>query len=156
VAEPWATVSIGPALSLIQRVQTKAAHLRPVFDGPIANAIHGLFEKQFATEGAYGGEKWAPLAARTKRWRAQNHRTGMPVLQFTRELWGSLVKRSSPLGYRVATDESLLMGSSVRYADEHQLGTARMPARKIVPDVIPEADQQEWAQLVVQHLEGAA
>jgi phage gpG-like protein len=149
------TVSIGPTLTLLERMRGKAAHLRPVLDGPIANAVHTFFEKRFATEGEYGGEKWAPLAARTLHWRAQNNRTGMPVLQFTRELWSSLVKRSSPLGYRIATDDSLLIGSSVRHAEKHQTGTDRMPAREIVPDVIPEPETQEWAQLVVQHLEAA-
>jgi len=156
VAEPWATVSIGPALSLLERMGRRAANLRPVLDGPIANAIHGFFEKRFATEGAYGGEKWAPLAAKTLYWRAQHNRSGMPLLQFMRDLWSSLVKRSSPLGYRVATDASLLLGSSVQHADEHQTGTARMPARKIVPDEIPDADRQSWAEMIVTHLEATA
>jgi phage gpG-like protein len=154
--EPWVTVSLGPALTLLQRMQAKTANLEPVFNGPIANAVHEFFDRQFATEGAAGGEKWAPLAAKTLRWRAQNHRTGMPILQFSRELWGSLVKRSSPLGYRIADKDSLLMGTSVQHAEKHQRGTARMPARPIVPDVVPEADTQNWAVLIRDYLEAAA
>jgi phage gpG-like protein len=155
VAEPWVTVSLGPTLTLLQRIRSKAANLEPVLNGPIANAVHGFFEKRFATEGEYGGQKWAPLAEQTLRWRAQNHRTGMPVLQFSRELWSSLVKRSSPLGYRIADKDSLLLGTSVQYAEKHQLGTAHMPAREIVPDVIPEADSQTWARMIVDYVEAA-
>lgn len=155
MAEPWATVSIGPTLTLLERMGARASHLRPVLDGPIANAIHGLFEKRFVTEGRYGGEKWAPLAQRTLGWRAQHHRSRMPILQFTRELWSSLVKRSSPLGYRIADDDSLVVGSSVDRAQWHQLGTDRMPARPIVPDEVPTADTEEWARLIVEHVEAA-
>lgn len=156
MAEPWATISIGPALSLLEKMSKKAANLRPVLDGPVANSIHAFFEKRFATEGAYGGQKWAPLAEKTLQWRALNNRSAMPILQFTRELWSSLVKRSSPLGYRIADDDSLLLGSSVQAAEKHQLGTDRVPARPIVPDVIPELEQKTWADLVVRHIEGAA
>ncbi|HMG19597.1 MAG TPA: phage virion morphogenesis protein [Gemmatimonadales bacterium] len=156
MAEPWVTVSLGPTLSLLQRIREKAANLEPVLNGPIANAVHSFFEKRFATEGEYGGQKWAPLAEQTLRWRAQNHRTGMPVLQFSRELWSSLVKRSSPLGYRIADKDSLLMGTSVQRAEKHQLGTEHMPACEIVPDVMPEADTQAWARLIVDYVEEAA
>lgn len=155
--EPWATVSIGPTLSLLEKMKARAAHLRPVLDGPIANSVHRFFEKQFETEGAYGGDKWVPLAEKTMVWREQHHRTGMPILQFTRELWSSLVKRSSPLGYRIADDDSLLMGTSVQHAVKHQLGTddGRVPQRKIVPDVMPALEQQEWARLVREYVEAA-
>jgi len=153
--QPWATVSIGPALSLLDRLSKRAAHLKPVLDGPIANAIHGFFEKRFATEGAYGGEKWAPLSGRTMAWRAEHNRSAMPILQFTRELWGSLVKRSSPLGYRIADDDSLVRGTSVRHAEKHQLGTGRVPQRQIVPDEMPAAETQSWARLIVDHMEAA-
>lgn len=155
MAEPWVTISLGPTLSLLQRIREKAANLEPVLNGPIANAVHSFFEKQFATEGAYGGQKWAPLAAKTLKWREQNHRTGMPVLQFSRDLWSSLVKRSSPLGYRIADKDSLLMGTSVKYAPNLQTGDDHMPAREIVPDVMPEADTKAWARLIVDYVEAA-
>jgi phage gpG-like protein len=153
--QPWATVSIGPTLSLLERLSKKAAHLRPVLDGPVANSIHGFFEKQFATEGGYGGAKWAPLAEQTMLWRVQHNRAAMPILQFSRELWSSLVKRSSPLGYRVADDDSLLMGTSVQYAVNHQTGDDHVPARELVPEQMPEADQQSWAQSILAYVEAA-
>lgn len=155
MAEPWVTVRIGETLSLLQRLQGRAKHLKPVLDGPIANSIHAFFEKRFATEGSYGGEKWAPLSPRTQVWRSVFNRSAMPILQFSRELWGSLIKRSSPLGYRIADDDSLLLGTSVGHAEKHQLGTASMPARKIVPDEMPAEEQQTWSRLIVDYLEAA-
>jgi phage gpG-like protein len=153
--EPWVTISLGPTLTLLQKLRERAAHLRPVLNGPIATAIHGFFERQFATEGAAGGTKWAPLAEKTQRWRAQNNRTGMPILQFSRELWSSLVKRSSPLGYRIVDDDSLLMGTSVQHAEKHQTGTDRMPARPIVPDRMPEVETLGWARMISEYVEAA-
>jgi hypothetical protein len=79
----------------------------------------------------------------------------MPILQFTRSLWSSLVKRSSPLGYRIADDASLLIGSSDLAAVKHQVGTDKMPARPIVPELIPGPEQSEWARLVLSYVEAA-
>lgn len=153
--QPWVTVNLGPAISELALMRQRAAHLRPVLDGPVANAVHEFFAKRFASGGAYGGDAWAPLSPATLRWRAAWHREAMPILRFTNDLWSSLTKRSSPLGYRIATDNSLTIGTSVAHAAFHQTGTATMPQREIVPDEVPAADTEQWTQLVVDYLEAA-
>src|SRR6266566_3600038 len=43
----------------------RAAHLRPVLLGAVANNVREMFRRIFETHGASIGEKWTPLAPST-------------------------------------------------------------------------------------------
>lgn len=152
---PRIVINISASERLLARVRARAADLRPVFEGPITNRVHAMFGKIFDSEGAYIGNKWKPLSLYTLREKAKIGRAHMGILRRYNALWSSLVKRSSPLGHRVVTPASLLIGTNVPYAVYHQLGTPRLPQRKIIPSAaeIPQADIDEWESLVVAHLE---
>ena len=152
---PTLTVKIAPTQALLLRIRRRAADLTPVFDGPIANRVYAMFGKIFATAGAYAGQAWAPLMPSTLASKARIHREHMGILRRYNTLWASLTKRGAPQGYRLATRNSLTIGTSVAYAAAHQEGGGRLPRRAIVPDDVPAGDVAEWEQLMVQHLEDA-
>jgi phage gpG-like protein len=100
----------------------------------IATMLNFAAERQFATEGTYGGERWAPLAASTI---ATKQRKGMPdkILVATGKLQHSLTGHGDGHIERI-TPLMLEWGSSVPYGVFHMKGTSRMPARP--PVKLPE------------------
>lgn len=152
-----AWIRLAPTEILLRKTQKNAADLTPVLDGPIANRVHAMFGKIFASEGAYIGSRWAPLKPRTLAAKARVNRAGMGTLRRYNILWASLVKRSNPSGYRIVTPQSLLMGTGVAYAAPHHVGAGSLPERKLVPDEddIPRQDLEAWESLIARHLETA-
>lgn len=137
------------AMAAITQAQLAAANLQPVLEGPITNDVHKFFAKRFASRGSYGGDQWQPLSARTLANKRLIGRSQMGILRRFNTLWASLTKRSHPLGYRLATAHQLVVGTSVPYAEPHQLGL-KVPKREIVVDA-PEAERERWATLIAKH-----
>lgn len=94
--------------------------------GRIAKLLDFAVQRQFETEGAYGGQPWAPLAPSTLRQKP----AGLQILVRTGKLRGSFRTR------RVLPD-MLEWGSDVAYGVYHMRGTSRMPARP--PVKLPES-----------------
>lgn len=150
-------VNVEPAKRLLKKYQKAAADPRSVLEGPIANRVHRMFERIFATAGTYIGSPWPKLAPSTIQQKAALGRANMGILRRFNTLWASLVKRSHPLGYRIVTPEGMLIGTSVPYAAAHQEGTDRVPRRMIVPTPgkIPAQELNAWTLLMENHLETA-
>ena len=94
----------------------------------LAESAIDLVKEGFAREEDPYGSPWAPL----------QHREGK-ILQDTGRLKNSFTPGSSgPDGFR--------FGSNVQYAEFHQQGTGRLPARKMVPDgsELPDAWLREF------------
>jgi hypothetical protein len=99
---------------------------------PLVGAWMGTL---FETEGASIGRKWAPLSPTYAREKARSH-PGRSIL--IRE--GGLRDAASRMS-RVATPRTLTMSIDDPVAAFHQTGTDKMPARPLIPDVLP----PEWA-----------
>lgn len=119
-----------------------AQDARPAFS-KIAVLLGAAWNEQFATEGAFGGERWAPLAESTLR----SKPGGLPILVRTGRLKGSAhTKRLLP--------QMLEWGSDVEYGRFHMTGTSRMPARPPIklPERIKRAATREIQRNLVQEL----
>lgn len=135
---PPAGVAVSPAVvhgevdpgDVGRRLQGFAAQLldlRP-FWPTAARLGREWLKEQFATEGAFGGDPWAPLAASTVAQRGSAH----PILDDTGALKGAAsrpVRHATPL-----TLELEVVDPKIHF---HQHGTRKMPRRPVVPDVIP-------------------
>lgn len=144
------------ARKLLRDIEKRTKSLRPFLAGPLTNQVHRMFEEIFETEGAYIGHTWPQLMESTLRQKRAANRGDMGILRRHNLLWSSLIKRSSPLGFKNVTDHSLELGTVAPYAISHQEGTDNMEQRKIVPDdnEIPDREKVIWEELMVKYLEG--
>jgi phage gpG-like protein len=110
-----------------RRLLRFAAHMQDasLAFGRIAKMLDFAVQRQFDTEGAYGGEPWAPLADSTLR----SKPAGLKILVRTGKLKGSFRTRK-------VLPDLLEWGSDVAYGVYHMKGTSRMPARP--PVKLPE------------------
>jgi hypothetical protein len=151
---------------MLRSLDAKAGDLRPVFRGPISNSIHMFFQRQFASDGAVGGEPWAKLRPTTLSLKGKDNRSKMGTLQHTRRLWSSLVKRSGPESVKIITKDRMEQGTGVWWAHFHQLGWTqskifgkpmkrprRVKPRKLVPDTMPRNLVTAWETFLVRYLE---
>jgi phage gpG-like protein len=87
---------------------------------------------QFESEGAAeseSGSKWAPLSPAYAA--AKEHRFGeMPILMATGELYEGLTDEHSPNFVFESFERFMTIGTRVKHAIFHQLGTKKMPQRK--------------------------
>lgn len=141
---------ITPWTDLTELVRAAKARLRdpgPVLLGPVTRGVRESFANQFETTGSYGSSPWAPLSASTVSRRG----SGQPLGRGT--LWASLTESNSTYGYAVLRDRwTLAVGTTDPVAVFHQLGTRRMPQRRIVPPVIPDRDRDRWASLAATYI----
>jgi phage gpG-like protein len=112
----------------IARFADGVADYRPIWP-VIEDDFYSLESRQFQTEGAAGGEVWAPLSPEYAAWKALEF-PGQPILQRTGEMMASLTQRDHPAAVHVEERKTLTLGTTVAYAIFHQRGTSRMPARK--------------------------
>ena len=78
--------------------------------------------ERFNKEQSPEGQKWKPLVESTIRRRKKRHKRGnMKILQDTGELRRSVAYE--------AHDDSVRVGSKLKYARTHQFGRGRIPAR---------------------------
>lgn len=115
-----------------------------------------VFQRQFATEGRFGGKPWAQLKRRTVKQRQKPGRGRGGILRDTNRLWASLTKGGNvPEGLLVIEPLRYVRGSQVPYAAEHQ--DPRRPGlakREIVPDPMPENILNTWQEILARHYEG--
>lgn len=84
---------------------------------------------QFRTKGLAGGTPWAPLspAYAAYKLRAVGPK---PLMRFSDDLWKSLTR--NPMAVQQIGKQTAEFGTDVDYAEFHQGGTSKMPARPIV------------------------
>ena len=133
----------------LQRLAGRAKDLRPAFH-KIDKHVSTVFRRQFSTEGAFGGRPWPRLAAATIRARQKAGLGRGGILRSTNRLWASLVK-VGPESIRIMRPHYYERGTSVHYADDHQLGRGKgLPVREIIPDPISESILNTWEKMVAQ------
>lgn len=105
-------------------------------------------QKQFASEGAWGGAAWAPLSPAYASWKAR-HYPGKPILQLGGTLIDSLTigPKIREIGPTFAT-----FGTDVSYAQYHQQGTPKMPQRK--PLDITLIERRFWVEVIRRWITG--
>jgi len=102
----------------IQRFSEAVTDYRPIWP-VIADDFYAEEAAQFKTEGAEGGDKWAPLSEEYAGWK-EAHYPGQPILQRTGDLVASLTKQSDPNAVYRPERKTLTLGSKVTYGIYHQ------------------------------------
>jgi len=118
--------------------------------GRLTSAVRDLFARIFETDGGEAGELWEPLSPETEA-RKERYGLGGSILVAEDDL-----RRSLATGYGTGYAElrdggaTLAVGTDDPKGPFHQLGTRRMPQRKIAPDAedIPQIERDEWSDLV--------
>src|SRR5438270_6339025 len=64
--------------------------------------VRRYFDVQFETQGAYGGQAWAPLTDATMQ-----RRGGIRPMMLTGALWASLTQEGARYGYAILNDDSV-------------------------------------------------
>lgn len=106
--------------------------LRPVW-GDLHTIFMEFMKRVFATEGAHGGQRWAPLSPAYAAWK-RRHYGDLPILHLRGTLSKSFTEAAAE-GHVYRTGPAFMeAGSSVRYARAHQWGYAQrnLPARPII------------------------
>lgn len=125
-------------------MQARALDLHPVLD-VLAADFRVLEAGQFASEGARGGDVWAPLRPSTVQKRGSAH----PILQVTEHLRDSLTQDGAMGAVQEITAITLTVGTKIPYAGflqdgtRNMDGTLRMVARP--PVALTPADRARWA-----------
>jgi hypothetical protein len=94
--------------------------------------VRRYFEVQFETEGAYGGQAWAPLTPATLE-----RRHSFRPLMLTGALWASLTQEGSRYSYAYLSPDSVRVGTRDPVAHLLEGGTRKMQARDIEGDPPP-------------------
>lgn len=121
--------------------------------GRLTNEVRDFFTMIFESEGSEAGEAWEPLSPATE---ARKERLGLSSAILVAE---DDLRRSLAFGVGTGYAElrdggaTLAVGTDDPKAPFHQLGTRRMPQRKIAPDAedIPQAELNVWRDLVDGH-----
>jgi phage gpG-like protein len=92
--------------------------LRPLWPEVISE-FYLIEQEQFDTEGAAGGQKWAPLSPAYREWK-EIHYPGEPILQREHDLINSLTDPEAPDAILEPREDELIIGSKVPYARIHQ------------------------------------
>ncbi len=168
---PRIKIDAAGALTRLRAALAKADDLSPVLGGAINKSVDTLFQRQFDSEGAYGGTKWAALTPATKKLRTRRGHGRGGIGRDTNRMWASFTKLGlGPEAVKVLTKRSLERGSQVPYARIFDggymsktfavLGTdgsliplrrkkpKKVPARPIVPDPVPAEIVRTWEKLI--------
>ena len=166
-----------PALAQLAGLSDRARDLSPVLGGTVNQLVDEMYRRQFATQGAFGGRRWAKLAPITRAIRATRGRGRGGILRDTGRLWASLTKGGGPPdGVKRVTATSLERDTAVPYArfvDSGYLSTTfvllgqdgqviplhrrapkQIPARPITPDPVPNVIVRRWEQAIAQFIAG--
>lgn len=111
----------------IARFADGVSDLRPIWP-VIADEFYADERDQFATQGAAGGEAWAPLSPEYAGWK-EMHYPGQPILQRTGDLMRSLTSASDANAVNVQSRKGLTLGTRVPYAIYHQ----SIAPRRVLP-----------------------
>jgi hypothetical protein len=116
----------------IKQLQLFLNDLRP-FWPLLVPVFIGWMGAQFASQGAWGGQTWAPLSPAYAVWK-QRHYPGRTIL--IRE--GAL-RQAASQPRREQTPRTLTLWIDDPKAPRHQEGDGRLPARPLIPDRLPAA-----------------
>jgi len=117
----------------LARFQQYLHDLRDFWRYYFAPAFYRQLERNYETEGSMVGG-WAPLSPRYLAWKSRVA-PGRGILQFTGRLQQSLTWNATEPGAGgifIAERAYVVLGTSVPYAQYHQLGGARLPRRSVL------------------------
>ncbi len=110
----------------------------------------GWMGKQFETEGAFGGAKWAELSPAYAARKSVLY-PGKGILYAEGAMRGAA---SNPA--REVTSGSLTLTITDPKAGYHQTGTTRMPARPLIFETVPASAEAEIDRAAEDYVEGVA
>lgn len=126
------------------RVAEGVEDMRPAWQA-LARRFETAMERQFESEGSWGGTPWPPLSPDYARWKARVA-PGQPILRLTNLLVDSLTDLESPASVHVIEPDFMVLGTAVEYGAFHHEGAGNLPQRKIV--ALPEAERRQWVKVV--------
>lgn len=95
---------------------------------PVIEEFYRIETEQFESEGAAGGQRWAPLSDPYAARKAQVF-PGQPILQAEGDLRASLTDPEAADAIFLPREDELILGTRNPTAIFHQRGTSRMPRR---------------------------
>jgi phage gpG-like protein len=107
-----------------QQLGVQITDWRPLW-ADIAAVFYVGESARFDTEG-FG--TWPALSPGYAKWKAKNY-PGKPILTRTGALRESLTSKSGAAAIYEPEPQQLTLGTRIKYAEFHQTGTSRMPAR---------------------------
>jgi len=109
----------------------------------ISEDFKKIEQKQFDSEGSYGGQGWAKLSTNYAEWKAKNY-PGAKILVQSGLMKGSLMGENP---YYLENIQPLYMevGTRIPWAIYHQTGGGKLPQRKIIN--LTEADKTRWVKI---------
>lgn len=116
----------------LSRFGQEVSDWRPFFREEVAPKFFETLQSNLAGQGSYVGG-YAPLSEPYGSWKAQ-HYPGKTILRREDQIYNSLTWSGGPGPGGVYRDSpsSVEMGTSVPHAGPHQVGSGRLPVRKIV------------------------
>jgi phage gpG-like protein len=132
----------------------RADFLRPALE-EVADDMMDRTETVFDSEGRQAGTgqfrgSWAQLADSTIRKRIRAGYVPIIILHQTGRLRASVTQRGDPDMTLEFGRNSLKFGSRLSYADTHQHGTSRIPARPFI--VFGPQDQERWSRTIASYI----
>lgn len=113
---------------MLSRYSGSISDFTPFWNDYFLPAWYSLLGQQYASQGAFTGEPWAPLSAAYQAWKTK-HYPGATIGIRTGDTMRSLVNLGGSNSVLQVSKDALIVGSGVRYAMYLQMGTRRMPAR---------------------------
>jgi len=102
-------------VSLSEREVQALADLTPFWESEADPLVRGWFRQMFETEGAAGGERWAPLSPATQKLKEADGRGGMPLLRWTDTMYRSLVNRADPNQRKAVSPTAFFLGTGATH-----------------------------------------
>jgi phage gpG-like protein len=119
--------------------------LRPLWP-LVIEEFYRIEMEQFESEGAAGGQRWAPLSDPYRTWKEARY-PGEPILQREHDLIDSLTDPEAADAVLLPGEDELVIGTRNPTAVFHQRGTRRMPRR---PPINPSEAQKRRIQKALQ------
>lgn len=157
------TLDTAPAKQRLAQLGAVLSDFQPFWNDVLDPNVTEKFQQQFGTFGANGGTPWAPLRPATLEYKARYSRQDMGILRFFDVLFRAWTVPGGQGSIRVLTPASYtrgVSGGAVPYAIFHQTGWLasrwgrvqfrtphEVPARPVLPDPVPQAWIEEWAEL---------
>ena len=130
----------------LKGMSKRSSNLKPVFHWA-QRELEKANAENFTASGLPSGG-WAPLSASYSAWKL-SHFPGDPIMvRGNGKLFRSLADLNNSV--KVINDMSAEFGTSVEYAQFHQYGTTKMPARKLVFE--PVGFSEELGRQIEQHI----
>lgn len=160
-------LDLAPAVAMTDAVAARIRDWTPVLRGPVHRSVSRFFLRQFETEGAEGGTRWAPHRPLTVRLRRRPGHGRGGIGRDTNRLWASLVK-VGPESVLVTGPTEYERGTTVAHAAPFHAGVSPgrqrvfgraplvplgIPARTLVPDPFPRTYVDGWAAALARYIE---